>query len=358
MKSSSSDPDVTYYPVCENLLSILACPNDGSPLSLEGQWLVSHTGRKYPIVKGVPVLLRDDVAQTIGLMSTSDQMARQWVEGIRPDPWFIETLGCSPKQRELVRSKIASRLEPDTVISHLLAATNGMLYKKHVGSLEHIPIPTIRLPVANGESFLDVGCSWGRWSLAAASRGYRPIGLDPSLGAVLEARRIASSCGLSFRGVVGDARSLPFRDNSIDVGFSYSVLQHFSKSDARKSLKQIADVVRQNGMIRVQMASVFGIRSLQHIVRRGFRDPQNFEVRYWTPKSLSHAALDAFGDCELEVDCYFGLGLQSTDRKLYSPLGRVLVSSSEALRRLSQAFAPLRLLADSLYLVSRNTRSA
>ena len=37
---------------------------------------------------------------------------------------------------------------------------------------------------------LDIGCSWGRWSLAAARKGYSVVGIDPSLGAVMAARRI------------------------------------------------------------------------------------------------------------------------------------------------------------------------
>jgi hypothetical protein len=36
----------------------------------------------------------------------------------------------------------------------------------------------------------------------------------------------------------------------------------------------------------VQMASALGIRSLQHQLRRGFRKPKDFDVRYWTPAEL------------------------------------------------------------------------
>jgi SAM-dependent methyltransferase len=77
------------------------------------------------------------------------------------------------------------------------------------------PIPDIRLPQGQAKLLLDVGCSWGRWSIAARRKGYSPVGLDPSLGAVLAARRIADSLGLAFYGVVGDARILPFRAGSL-----------------------------------------------------------------------------------------------------------------------------------------------
>ena len=39
-----------------------------------------------------------------------------------------------------------------------------------------------------GTRLLDIGCSWGRWSLAAAARGYDAVGIDPSLGAIMAAR--------------------------------------------------------------------------------------------------------------------------------------------------------------------------
>ena len=302
-------------------------------------------------------MLRDDVAQTLGVAGHSLAWARRWADGDRADPDFIETLGISQQQRDAVRATIADGEglgSIDPVVSFLIAATNGILYKSVNGRLSRIPIPEIRMAPAEGVELLDVGCSWGRWSLAAAGMGYRPIGIDPSLGAVLAAKRLAHQRGVAFRGVVADARHLPFQQGVIGTAFSYSVLQHFSKTDAELAFREIGRAVMPGGTVRIQMASATGVRSLQHLVRRGFRAPQDFEVRYWTPRHLMQVFGEAVGCARLEVDCYFGLGLQPTDRALYGRAGRIILSVSEALRWTSKMLPPLRYLADSVYLVGKN----
>lgn len=338
----------------------LACPVDRSALHQTGEWLECTSGHRYPIVQGVPVLLRDDVVETIGIAARSRDLAARWAAGERADPMFVDTLGISEKEREQVRAGLIDKSgQIDAVISNLVAATNGILYKDLVDNLNRIPIPETRLsPVETGQAqrLLDIGCSWGRWSLAAAAKNYRPIGIDPSLGAVLAARRLARMRGLAFEGIVGDARYLPLKSGAVDAAFSYSVLQHFSKNDARTALSEAARVVRPEGAFRIQMASATGVRSLQHIVRRRFRAPREFEVRYWMPSALLREFRRAFGGARLEVDCFFGLGLQASDYDLYGGGGRALLSLSEALRKTSRVAPPLKYIADSLYIVGRNTR--
>ena len=46
--------------------------------------------------------------------------------------------------------------------------------------------------------------------MSAAKKGYRAVGIDPSLGAVMAARRVARQLGLEIKCIVGDARFLPF----------------------------------------------------------------------------------------------------------------------------------------------------
>ena len=80
-----------------------------------------------------------------------------------------------------------------------VGATNGILYKDAIGKLDHYPIPVLRMPPGAGRRLLDIGCNWGRWSIAAARLGYRPIGIDPSLGAVLAAKRVSEKLGLDVQ---------------------------------------------------------------------------------------------------------------------------------------------------------------
>jgi ubiquinone/menaquinone biosynthesis C-methylase UbiE len=94
------------------------------------------------------------------------------------------------------------------------------------------PIPEIRLDKGAGELLLDVGSGWGRWSVSAGRKGWKVIGIDLSLVAIMAARRAFSNMGLEMSFVCGDARFLTFKENVFRCVFSYSVLQHFSETDA------------------------------------------------------------------------------------------------------------------------------
>jgi uncharacterized protein YbaR (Trm112 family) len=48
-------------PISDELLAILACPVDKTPVRLEGQKLVCDTcGRRYRIDDGIPIMLVDE----------------------------------------------------------------------------------------------------------------------------------------------------------------------------------------------------------------------------------------------------------------------------------------------------------
>ena len=332
----------------------LACPRTGEPLTRSGDVLRSPGGAEYPVVEGVPVLLRDDVPQTIGLAHASLTAARDALAGRRPDDWFLSTVGVSDEERALAqRLRAENGAVVDPVVAVLISATNGILYRDLIGKVAEFPMPGLRLPPGEGRRLLDIGCSWGRWSVAAARKGYRPVGLDPSLGAVLAAKRMCARLGVAADFVVGDARYLPFRAGAFDNVFSYSVIQHFSKADARQTLGEVARVLRPGGECLIQMPNALGVRSAYHQVRRGFSEGRDFEVRYWRPGELVRAFTEAVGPAELSVDCYFGLGLQPSDAPLMGLWRRRLIALSEWLRRRAATCTPLRQLADSVYLRAR-----
>jgi len=329
----------------------LVCPRTGERLARSGGVLRSPGGAEYPVVEGVPVLLRDDVPQTIGLAQASLTAAREAQAGRRPDNWFLATVGVSDEERSIAqRLRGENGTVVDPVVAVLIPATNGILYRDLIGKVTEFPMPELRLPPGEGRRLLDIGCSWGRWSVAAARKGYRPIGLDPSLGAVLAAKRMCARLGVKADFVVGDARFLPFQRSAFDNVFSYSVVQHFSKADARRTLAEVARVLLPGGECLIQMPNVFGVRSLQHQMRRGFREGRDFEVRYWRPAELIQAFTEAVGPAELSVDCYFGLGLQAADAPLMGPWRQRLIALSEWLRKGAEECPPLRHLADSVYL--------
>ena len=240
--------------------------------------------------------------------------------------------------------------EIDPFVQRSIAATNGALYLPLVGKLTEYPIPDLRLPQGNGKSFLEIGCSWGRWCIAAARKGYQPTGIDPSLKGIRAARRVAEQIGVETQYLVADGRALPFADESFDQVFSYSVLQHLSKTNARETLRNIRRVLRPGGSCLIQMPNVFGIRCLYHQVRRGFRETRDFEVRYWMVKELISAFQEEIGPAKVFVDGYFSLNPQISDLRFMPLRYRMIVRFSEALRKTSKWFRPLIYAADSLYI--------
>jgi SAM-dependent methyltransferase len=245
----------------------------------------------------------------------------------------------------------------DPVVAYLVAATNGLMYKHLIGRLDRYPIPDLPLPDGRGRRLVDVGCSWGRWSVAASRRGYEAVGVDPSLGAVIAARRVARQLGATSRYVVADARYLPFADETVDVAFSYSVLQHFSQPDAELAVSEMGRLLRNGGMAKVQLPTQFGIRCLYHQARRGFRSPRAFEVRYRTLGQLAELFESRVGPPRFEVDGYFGIGLQRADEPLMRPVQRAVLRASEALKQASRLFGPLVWVADSVFVEATRLRA-
>jgi SAM-dependent methyltransferase len=183
--------------------------------------------------------------------------------------------------------------------------------------------------------------------------GFLPVGIDPSLEGVLAARRVAKQLEAEAEFLVGDGRRLPFADESFDVVFSYSVLQHFDKGEAGKVLGEIHRVLKPGGTSLVQMLNLYGLRSQYHLFRRGFRAPTGFEVRYWTPRKLKETFESLIGPTRCIVDGFFSANAQRSDVDMLSFPHRCVVYVSELLRALSRRLFPLRFLADSLYLESR-----
>ena len=146
------------------LLEILVCPRHKERLDSRDGIMVCPGGCEYPVIDGVPVLLRDDVEQTLWVANASLEKARQLLSSRSSDPdYCIETLGISPEERTSLKAEIgANKQGVDPVASYLVGATNGNQYASLVGRLSSYPIPELRLPQAKGARLLDIGCNWGR----------------------------------------------------------------------------------------------------------------------------------------------------------------------------------------------------
>ncbi|WP_428686320.1 class I SAM-dependent methyltransferase [Reyranella sp.] len=305
-------------------------------------------------------MLLPDKVQTMGIAGLSIERANgnlEVVDGRAPE-FYLETLGISEEEKarlvELVRNRIG---HIDPAVSLLVSGTSGNAYAHLTGNdkLTEYPIPRIDLPPGEGRTLLDIGCNWGRWCMAATRAGYNVVGIDPSLGAAMAARRVARELGYDIHYVVGDGRWLPFARESFKVVHSYSVLQHFSKEDARRALSETSRVLTSDGLARIQMANRIGLRSLQHQAKRGFREPIMFEVRYWPIGELRKAFETAIGPTKVSVDCFFGLGWQWVDMKYMQARHKPILLASEALRQLSRLLPPMAHAADSVFCTARKS---
>jgi SAM-dependent methyltransferase/uncharacterized protein YbaR (Trm112 family) len=307
-------------------IEVLACPIHRSPLTDVGGELGCVHGERFPIVDGIPILLRRDVRQT--------------------HPAALDSL--SPNGLHAVAAEAGTAVV-DRFVQREILKTNGYMYRSLVGGLSGYPIPRLRItPARTADLLLDVGCNWGRWSVSAARAGFRPIGVDPSLEAIRAACRVAAQLGIDAAFLVADARFLPFKPDAFDVVFSYSVWQHFDKEDTVAAMSEAARVLKPRGRASVQMANACGVRSLYHQARRGFRRARGFEVRYWRPAELKRTFADRVGDASLSADGFFSLNPQAADVELLPRRFRWIVHVSDWLRTASLRLPWLVGLADSL----------
>lgn len=311
----------------------LVCPRDTRPLVDEGESLVCAEGHRYPCYDGIPVLIIDDITQTHWIATYS--LAEPEVGG------SVEVSdGIDPYVREAV------------------GATCGNFYGGDFPSrMTEYPIPAMPIaPIGDPDVLLDVGCNWGRWTTAAARAGFRAVGIDPALVAVRAARRVATQLHLDTEFVVGDARHLPFRDETFNTTYSYSVLQHFSEEDVMASAREMKRVLADDGRAFVQMATRFGVRNIMQQARRGFRAPKDFEVRYWRQTTLGREFTRAIGPSTLSADAFLSLNAQLTDLPQLTPRDRWLVRFSQAMKEATARVPPLIGLADSVYVHARVSR--
>lgn len=261
-------------------------------------------------------------------------------------PWIADEL----RQAEIPFASSPGMV--DGYVQENIVHTCGSLYAGLTGRLTEYPIPDLRLARGTGQRFLDVGCNWGRWSIAARRAGYSVMGIDVSLQAIRAAMRVARQLGIDAEYVVGDARALPFADGYFDVAFSYSVLQHLPESSLSLLVAQVERTLTSGGVLLLQFANRNGVRSIYQRMRSALRPGSVFDVRYWSIAQLRRM-FDSLGGVEISADGFFALNAQSSDRRMLRRRYRLVVSMSELLRRASERWPALVNVADSVYVRAR-----
>jgi arsenite methyltransferase len=109
------------------------------------------------------------------------------------------------------------------------------------------------VPLAPGETVLDIGCGAGMDLLLAARRvgsTGRAIGVDMTPAMAEKAQAAARSMGLANVEVrIGDALALPVEDESVDVVISNGVINLTPDKD--RAFLEIARVLRPGGRLQL-----------------------------------------------------------------------------------------------------------
>ncbi len=133
------------------------------------------------------------------------------------------------------------------------------------------------------ETVLDVGCGRGLLLISAAKhlRSGKAVGIDiwnkmlQSGNSPENTIRNARIAGVAERVEVrdGDARHLPFGDETFDIVVTSLVLHHVPKSERRKTLSEIFRVLKPGGQLA--MIELFHAREFSKILSElGMRDVQ------------------------------------------------------------------------------------
>jgi ubiquinone/menaquinone biosynthesis C-methylase UbiE/uncharacterized protein YbaR (Trm112 family) len=205
---------VPYAAGLRDALALIKCLDCGSPLELQGSDGAGGAGltctrcaREYPIVRGTPVLLRQEASGSwLGRDAelrrrTAESFAYEWEHfgELRPE-WELNF-------REYMRPH-----EPEWFRDRVV---------------------------------LDVGAGSGRHSYEAHRLGARVIAVDVG-DAIHVARRNLPSEVIT---VQADAEELPFGDETFDLVMAIGVLHHLP--DPRRPLRSLARLVRPNGYVHI-----------------------------------------------------------------------------------------------------------
>jgi SAM-dependent methyltransferase/uncharacterized protein YbaR (Trm112 family) len=307
-------------------MTTLVCPSDRLGLTIEHDGaLLCPNGHRYRVADDIPVLLNPDIRPT-----------QEGYWATEPEVYPSEELE-QPTGDQI-----------DQYVRWLLRGTCGNLYD----GLRVSSYPLPDLPLDGPGRFLDVGANWGRWSIAAAQAGFDVVAIDPSLGAMRAARRVAKQLGHDLTPVVADARHLPFPDESFDVVFSYSVLQHLSPEDVEESLRECARVLRPSGVSLHQLPNAWGPLNGFRQASRRFRPARGFEVRYWRSRDLHALFMRTVGATTLSVDGFLTLNPHAGDLSQLDRRSRTVVRVSRAFAGLAERLPALHGVADSLWIHS------
>ncbi|MER9223902.1 class I SAM-dependent methyltransferase [Mesorhizobium sp. M0644] len=107
------------------------------------------------------------------------------------------------------------------------------------------------LSLTQGISVLELGCGYGRITNRLAEKGARVAGLDISPILLKKAEADAAERGVNVEYVLGDMRSLPWRDRFDAAFLWYTTFGYFDDADNERVLREAASSLRKGGRLLI-----------------------------------------------------------------------------------------------------------
>jgi len=102
---------------------------------------------------------------------------------------------------------------------------------------------------------LDLGCGVGRHALAFAAAGFDTHAVDMAGAGLAELDKSARAAGLTVSTQQAAMTELPFEDDSFDYVLSFNVIYHGDPGIVRRSISEIARVLKPGGVYQGTMLS-------------------------------------------------------------------------------------------------------
>ncbi|MER9001911.1 class I SAM-dependent methyltransferase [Mesorhizobium australicum] len=113
------------------------------------------------------------------------------------------------------------------------------------------------LSLEQGSSVLELGCGYGRITNRLAEKGARVTGLDVSPILLKKAETDAAERQVNVEYVLGDMRSLPWRDRFDAAFLWFTTFGYFDEADNERVLHEAASSLRKGGRLLIDQDNRF-----------------------------------------------------------------------------------------------------
>ncbi len=255
----------------KNILEFLSCPNCKSDLKLEifeevnnivinGLFLCSRCGKKYPVIQGIPRFVSLDMYKNSESFKRFYHVYKEDLEFLDLDEDFNATSPDNVNYEIKLKTvkyfgyewsrfinwgwiKEEEIPEEERIKYHggFINNTISSFKKKSLMDESNLSV---------GKLVLDAGCGNGRYSNQAAGYGAEVIGVDIGTGTV-EAAYENTKKKENIHIIQGDLFKLPFKKGIFDTVFSIGVLMH--TGGACKAFRSIAGHVKAGGVFTAHL---------------------------------------------------------------------------------------------------------